>query len=57
MHRENPFFFEDSGISTLIRDDGSIVKKLDRTVGNAKYNKRNVIPAVFEDWEMQLDWY
>jgi hypothetical protein len=55
--RENPFYYEDPELNTIIGDDGSIVKKLDKIVGNAKYNKRTALPVVFEDWEMQLEWY
>ena len=27
-HRENPFYYEDSKVTTLVREDGSLIKKL-----------------------------
>ena len=56
-HRENPFYYEDPVVSTLVKEDGSVVKKLTREQGNPRLSRNSFIPSIPENWEMQLDWY
>ena len=57
FHKDNPFFYEEADVNTIIQEDGSLIKKLNREQGIPRISRKNYIVAVHSDWEMQLDWY
>lgn len=56
LHKDNPFYYESPEITTLLEDDGTIIKKITREYGNFKYNKKSYILATDDEFEMELDW-
>jgi hypothetical protein len=56
-HKENPFYYSNSKVSTLVRSDGTLVKKLNKEQGNQRYSRNSFTTAIHSDWEMNLYWY